>query len=53
MFLACVKFNHVNEFHQKNDVPESFLRNSDKHCPKDFRNPVLAYIALYLVKMKG
>lgn len=42
----------MNSTHRKNDVQEDFLRNSNKYYPQDFRDPGLAYIALYLLKMK-
>lgn len=54
VFVACLKFNHVNEFHQKKKkkgVPEGFLKNSNKYYPKIFRDPGLAYISLYLLKI--
>ena len=52
-FLACLKFSQVNEFHQKDDVPDGFLRNSHKYHPQNFRDSGLVYIALYLLKDEG
>lgn len=52
MFLACLKFSHVNGFHQKKGCARRLLQNSNKYYPKIFRDAGLAYVALYLLKMK-
>ena len=62
IFLTCLKSNQVNEFQQKKKKEKErkkekrcargFWKNSNKYYPKIFRDPGLAYISLYLLKMK-